>query len=308
MTTKKGKPPFSTDNTIEALKDGFMEKETEWEEIDKLVFAYQKSFEPDCSTSDKIKADEAAKKLLDSFFPFFYKYISAITTGTIAWDNAEQRLFVAHFMDSRELRNKLYSKAYINKESKNMISQRFNFVKETYGHYDEENIMIDLYMLFFVLAKRYKKKNRSFCCYLYNAYHYEVFRHIQSLLKNPLNIHYRNTSYDNSVVSYDTELKNVSYECDIDELITTKDTGMPNITWLTGQNCSEDFAALTPLERKIIAKYYIEQKPDKVISRELGIHVNTCNNRRHKAINKIAQARGINPDSIKRCRNSTMNR
>lgn len=285
-------------------KDEFMEKEAEWEETDNLVFVYQKAFKNGCSELDLKKSDEAATKLIKSFFPFFYKYLSVITTGNIAWNNVEQRIFVAHFMDSKDLRNKLYSKKRIDKDTKNIISQRFNFVRETYGQYEEENIMTDLYMLFFILAKRYKKTNRSFCCYLYNAYHYEVFRHIQHLLRNPLNIHYRNTSYENNVVSYATELKNVSYECDMNDLIMTKDTGMPNVTWIFGQNCSEDFAMLTPLERKIIAKYYIEQKPDWVISKELGIHVNTCNIRRHKAINKLAKAKGIDPKKIKRCRNN----
>lgn len=290
-----------------ASKDEFMEKETEWEETDKLIFKYQQAFKKDCTEQELKESDAAASKLIESFFPFFYKYLSAITTGNIAWNNAEQRLFVAHFMDSKDLRNKLYSKKKINKETKNIIAQRFNFVKETYGQYEEENIMTDLYMLFFVLAKRYKKTNRSFCCYLYNVYHYEVFRHIQHLLKNPLNIHYRNTSYENNVVSYSTELKNVSYDCDMDELIMTKDTGMPNVTWIFGQNCSEEFAELTPLERKIIAKYYIEQKPDWIISKELGIHVNTCNIRRHRAVNKLARARGINPKNIKRHRNNFSN-
>lgn len=283
----------------DSSNDEFMERMTEWEKIDDLVAEYQKSFDEDATSSDMMKSEMAAMKLLEIFTPFFHKYLSIITTGDIKWNNPEQRLFVSMFMETKELRHSLYGRNAINKDLRQAIAQRFNFIKETYGHYEEEEIITDLHLLFFILAKRYKKTNRSFCCYLYNAYRFEVFRHIQKLLRNPLNIHYRSISYDT-----ENEIREIAYECDMEERISTTPTGMPSVTWIFGQNCSEEFADLTPLERKIIAKYYIEQKTDRQIAKELGIHLNTCNNKRHKALQKIADVRGIDLKEIKRCRNS----
>lgn len=282
--------------------DEFMERMTEWEKIDNLVAIYQKAFGSDgkpATQRELEESDKAATELLKVFTPFFHKYLTIITTGDIKWNNPEQRLFVSMFMETKELRYALYGKNKVDKDLKQIISQRFNFIKETYGHYDEDEIMTDLHYLFFIMAQRYKKTNRSFCCYLYNAYRFEVFRHIQKLLRNPLNIHYRSISYDTEL-----EVREIAYECDMDEKISTIDTGMPSITWIFGQNCSEEFVDLTPLERKIIAKYYIEQKADKQIAKELGIHLNTCNNKRHQALLKIAKAKNIDPKEIKRCRNS----
>lgn len=295
--------PILSCDELEIVKDDeFMGKENEWERIDNLVSTYQKVFSDDQPITEEIKiaSDKAGEELINLFFPFLYKYLTLITTGNIDWTNYEQRLFVSMFMDSREARSALYSKNPIKKHLKEEITARFNFIKETYGNYEEDYIMIDLQMLFFVLAKRYKRTNRSFCCYLYNAYYFEVFRHIQKLLRNPLNIHYRSISFD---VEDNPELKQIEYDCDMDHYIMTDDHGLPTIHWIFGKDCSEEFKKLSPLERKILARYYIEHKADSDIARELGIHTNTCNNRRHNALKKICEAKGVSIAEVKRCRN-----
>ena len=280
--------------------DKFLTKKDEWEKIDGLVSIFQKSFNEDATAKEKLDADKAATELINLFSPFFHKYLVVITTGDIDWKDYEQKLFVSMFMDSPVLRSALWSKKRISEDKKIQIIQRFNFIKETYGHNENEYILTDLYTAFMVLVGRYKKTNRSFCCYLYNVFRYEMFRHIQKLLKNPLNIHYKSISYD---LEFPT-LRKIADNCDMDEKISIDEKGLPSVSWMLGQNCSEDFKTLTPLERKIISKYYIEQKTDKLIAEELGIHMNTCNNKRHTALNKIAKAKNINIKNIKRCRNS----
>lgn len=299
MTLDNKNLSLSCDEVV--VDDEFITKEDEWERIDDLVATYQKVFtENPLTETTRKKSDKAGEELLNLFFPFLYKYLNIITSGNINWNNYEQRLFVSMFMDSKEARSALYSKKPIRKHLKEEITARFNFIKETYGNYEEDYIMIDLQMLFFVLAKRYKKTNRSFCCYLYNAYYFEVFRHIQKLLKNPLNIHYRSISFD---VEDNPELKQIEYECDMDYYIMTDDYGLPTIHWISGKDCSDEFKKLSPLERKILTRYYIERKADSDIAEELGIHTNTCNNRRHHALRKICEARGVPLSEVKRSRN-----
>ena len=270
--------------------------------IDALVEQYQKQFKKKCTPKEQKEADAASAKLIEKFYPLFKKYLTIIKNGQISFDNYEQRMFIVLFMDNVSLKRALYRKAPISKEYKQIIFQKFNFIKETYGHLDEDEILIDLYVLFLNLAKRYKPMARSFCCYVYNTFKYEVYRHIQAFTKNPLNIHYRSISYEDCAAQNSTELENNCYN--LEDQLSVDEDGLPDMCWIGGYNCAPCFQALTPLERKIIVKYYLEQKNDRQIADEIGMHINTCNQKRRHAVHLMAQALGIDDSQIRRARNS----
>lgn len=287
--------------------DSIMEKKSEWDIIDDLVLKYQEQFNNEIEQTESLKSecDKAAAQLLEKFKPLFKKYVSLLKTGQINFDNVEQKLFVSLFIDDQKLRKALYSKNKLDRETKSKIFQKFNFIKETYGNCEEDEILTDLYVIFFVLAKRYKKMKRSFCCYIYNTIRYEMFRHIQIFTRNPANIHYRNYSYEeiSNQGEIDIEPKFIpKYELDND--MTLDNQGLPSSLWIAGLSCSEAFSILTPLERKILSKYYIENYNDKQLSKEFKLHENTCNLKRHRAVEKIAKQLGIDPKEAKRIRNS----
>ena len=288
--------------------DYFMEHEAEWEEIDNLVLEYQKSFQNPDDPVQRVKSDRAATQLLDRFYPFIKKYLNLIKTGQINFNNTEQKTFVVLFIEDKNLKYALRSGKPIDKNLKAQIFQRFNFVKETYGNEDEEVILTDLHALFFILAKRYKKIERSFCCYLYYVYKFEVARWIQRFIANPANIHYKNYSYEELNSMGSRELANNTIDLDIEDKICTDKSGVPDISWIQGFNCSEGFQNMTPLERKILIKYYLEKKNDRQIAREYGIHINTCNTKRHQALEKLAKALGVSKNDILRTRNSGITR
>lgn len=287
-------------------KDALMEKQSEWEIIDDLIVLYQKQYRLDIEQTVMVKekSDQAAMQLIEKFQPLFKKYISLLKTGQINFGNAEQRLFVALFMDDSRLRKALYSNASISREIKSLIYYKFNFIKESYGSQDEEEIRTDLYIIFFILAKRYKPKNRSFCCYVYNTIRYEVFRRIQAFTKDPANIHYKNLSYEN-LLRYGEKYLDIEYIPDFTENndFSIDTDGLPSSMWIAGMSCSEVFLSLTPLERKILAKYYIENYNDKQLAEEFNLHPNTCNTKRHRAVTKLAHCLGFSKSDIKRTRN-----
>ena len=287
-------------------KDTLMEKRSEWEIIDDLIELYQRQYRLDIeqTMTVKEKADQAAMQLIEKFQPLFKKYISLLKTGQINFNNAEQRLFVALFMDDARLRKALYSNACISRELKNSIYYKFNFIKESYGAQDEEEIRTDLYIIFFILAKRYKKRNRSFCCYVYNTIRYEVFRRIQAFTKDPANIYYKNLSYE-CLIRYGEKYLEAEYTPDFaeDNDFSIDEGGLPSSLWIAGVSCSEAFLSLTPLERKILAKYYIENYNDKQLAEEFNMHPNTCNTKRHRAVSKLANCLGFSKSDIKRTRN-----
>ena len=248
-----------------------------------------------------MRSQAAITELVDRFYPLFKKYLSLIKTGQINFGNIEQRLFVALFMDNPKLKAALYGKMALDKDTKSEIYQRFNFIKEGYGHLDSDEILVDLKLLFLNLAKRYNRTGKSFCCYVAYSYRYELFRHIQKFYHNPLNIHYKNIQYEDCAK---IDSPDVIDESALEDHIYENMMGLPDMTWINGENCSEIFSCLTPEERKIISKYYLENMCDRQIAEEYGLHINTCNQKRRTAINKIAESIGIDPSSIRRSRNS----
>ena len=298
---------FIEDKSLQCpAKDVLMEKQSEWEIIDDLIELYQRQYRLDIDQTIMVKekSDQAAMQLIEKFQPLFKKYISLLKTGQINFSNPEQRLFVALFMDDSRLRKALYSNASISREIKSSIYYKFNFIKESYGSQDEDEIRTDLYIIFFILAKRYKKKNRSFCCYVYNTIRYEVFRRIQGFTKDPANIHYKNLSYED-LTRYGEKNLEIEYVPDFaaDNDFSVDSDGLPNSMWIAGLSCLEAFANLTALERKILAKYYIENYNDKQLAEEFNMHPNTCNTKRHKAVSKLADYLGFSKSDIKRTRN-----
>lgn len=277
----------------------FSKRLSEWEEIETLVLTYQKQFEKDATDDTKAAARNAAGKLLDKFSPLFKKYITLIKTVQIDWDDKEMKLFVCSFIDNVQLQKALKRKKQ-KAEYRNDIYARFNFIKETYGDLTEDEILLDLQTLLLTIAKRYKQMGKNFCAYVYNSYRYEVSRHIKKFIKNPLNIAYKNLQYEdciNGESDYDLEQ---SYEDNYYEDLT----GIPNTAWILGQSCSEIFVELSPLDRKILVKYYLEEWKDKQIAKHFGMHINTVNQRRRSAAKKIASNLNIDLDSIKRTRRS----
>lgn len=307
-------------DTVEEIQDEFLDKdqlidkpveptdeakrenrEKDWAEIESLVFLYQKQFQP-CAVAHQIgQSKQAAADLIKKFYPLFKKYNVLLKSGQIDFNDSEMKMFVASFVDDEPLKKALRRR--IQKAAfRQQIHQRFNFVKETYGSLPEDEIKIDLDIIFLEMAKRYKAMGRSFCGYLYNSFRYEVSRHIKKFTRNPLNIHYRNCEYEDYMKST-AEEEGFEEDCFEDKFYENS-LGIPDLSWISGKNCSDIFQCLTPLERKLLVKYYMEEWNDRQIAEEFSIHINTCNQKRRQAVAKLAAVLCINEEDIKRNRKS----
>lgn len=278
----------------------FEEKTQEWLEIEALVLRYQKQFKDEFKGDPDVEQDakEAAAEILSRFYPLLKKYLTIVTTGIINWQDKESKDFVSNFINDRAQLNALHRKSQT-AEYRRAIYDSFNFVKETYGNNDPEEIMTDLQMLLLVVAKRYKQVGKNFCAYVTNSYKFELARHIKNYFKNPLNVTYRLSEY-----SVDA-LKDDSSEIYEDEYYESE-TGIPSKEWINGY-CGDAFQSLAPVERKILVKYYLENLNDKQIAYELGLHLNTINAKRRKSLAKLCEYYGIDPSTIKRSRKSGKN-
>lgn len=271
----------------------------EWTYIEELVLTYQKQFDIDSNEEDMKNSKEAANILLDKFSPLFKKYATLLKSGQIDWDDMEMKQFVSNFIDNIELKRALSRKKQ-RAVYRNDIYKKFNFIIETYGALSEEEILTDLQTLLLIIARRYKQIGKNFCAYVYNSYRYEVARHIKKFIMNPINITYKNLQYEDCINGNEDFNIEQSYEDNYYEDVT----GLPNMSWIQGHNCSDIFNKLSILERKILVKYYLEEWKDGQIAEFFGMHINTVNQKRRKAARILASELNFELSAIKRTRKS----
>lgn len=280
-------------------KDKLEEKQEEWADIENCVNLYKKQFEPGATDDDIKISKEAAGELVTRFNPLFKKYIMLFKTGQIDFKDSDIKTFISTFIDDPRLHRAL-KRQKSRAEYRSDIYKRFGFIIETYGQLSEEDILIDLQMLLLVLAKRYRHVGKNFCAYVHNCFRYEVSRHIKKYIKNPINITYKNVSYEITELGFkDGDMDSIH-----EDVYYEPENGIPNGTWINGETCSELFGILNPLERKIVVKYYAEEYNDKQIADSLGLHINTVNQKRRQAVATLASVLNIDLNSVKRNRHS----
>lgn len=278
-------------------------QQKDWQDIEDLVTLYQRQFDEslELSIDETEEAKMAGYHLIKKFEPLIKKYLTLIKTAQINFEDAEMKRFVNSFIGDNSLKCAL-KRTKQTAKYRHPILLKFNFVKETYGALTEDEITTDLQMLLLVLAKRYKQMGKNFCAYVYNVYCYEVSRHIKKFIKDPSNIHYRNVPYEDFMQVY----SEVDFEesCSFEDKIYEDNMGIPDLSWISGMNCSDIFQELEPLERKLLIKYYLEDYNDRQIAEEFSMHINTVNQKRRRAVFKLAHLNGIDKKNIKRSRKS----
>lgn len=290
---KKYKKVYDNDATLLLTEE---ERIAEWSEVEDLVMIYQTYLN---HSTESYKSKEAADILLHKFAPLFKSYLILIRTNQIDWNSKEQKIFVAQFIGSIELKRALHRKK-TTAEYKNAIYTAFRFVSSTYGKLSEEDILSDLYMCFLILMKRYRQTGKNFCAYVANCFHYEVSRHIKKQIANPLTIDYKNCKYEDIINGNEDNGMNLIHEDNYYESIT----GLPDYTWINGETCSEIFSDLTPFQRKILITYYLRDCNDRQISELNGTNIGTINSKRRDAINKLCKIQGIDYKDLPKKRKS----
>ena len=267
----------------------------EWNEIEELVLDYQHFLTLD----DKTNVNNPANVLLERFSPLFKKYLTLVKHNQIDFNDMEQKSFISLFIDDRILRRMLNRKV-TPPSYKSEIYQKSNFIKETYGVNNEEDILYDLYICFLNVAKRYKQIGKNFCAYLYNVYKHEVARFIKAYIKNPLSIPYKNFQYEDFINGSEDAFLIEDRESSYYESIT----GLPDMSWVLGDTCSMEFLFLSPLQRKIMVKYYLEDWSDRQIAESMGIQTSSVNSKRREALTLLCDYYDIDSSSLKRMRKS----
>lgn len=261
---------------------------------------YKTQFDENATKKQIAEAKRAGEDLLARFSPLFKKYMLLVRSGHIDYDDREMKRFICSFIGDPSLKAAL-KRRHATSKFWHQINKRFEFIVESYGQLPEDEMLIDMQMLFLILVKRYRQMGKNFCAYVYNSYGYEVSRHIKKFTRNPANIHYKNIAFEDYLQGYYTETE---IENGFEDKIYENSQGVPDSSWIRGETCSDLFQCLTAEERMLIIKYYMEDYNDRQIAELYAMHINTVNQKRRKAVIKLANTLGVDVSKIKRNRKS----
>lgn len=244
-------------------------REKDWTKIETLV-----SYCKNQDNKDALSQDQSMILLIQAFNPFFKKYINLIKYHKINFCDTETSTFISCFI----------KKEYAKCDVKTKVRYFYSAIKN-YSSLEEEEILSDLHFIFLKLLHRYKQIGLNFCAYLHNVFCYELSRHIMNQLK--INIYH--------------EIKEACI-VDIEDNLIESNNGseLLGFDWLKGHNCNELFEPLMPIERKILASYYIDCQTEKTIAYFLGMHRNTVYKIKKNALLKLMQKANLSELEIRR--------
>lgn len=241
--------------------------EKEVADIENLVLKYQNNTDNDASLLLLKKFSNIVKH---------YCYILSYSSKKICHAYSMNDTFI----------NLLYSKK--NSEPiESQINNNLGAIKMIYGRQPKEDIVSDLQMIVLVLAKRYKPSDKSFCAYIKTAYPYEVFRLVHKFCSS-LNLFSNKCTYYDFNNSTFKSIDSINDPCElilIKENINKDGFIIPN--WIF-KKTDTVFDNLSYIQKAIIVMYYYLNLNDIMISKVLGIHINTVNQKRRQATKKLS--------------------
>ncbi len=277
---------------------------------------------------------EAVTYIVRTFHPFITKYTRFIKLGNLPYTyytgndgHIHTRVsptissFVSLFIDKKE---KVTSK----KQKKKIFSYTCYRIRRLFSKYEYLDIYNELVLALLNMANKYKiakpgepyyKENGTFHMYVSRCFHWEAYRFLDKLIKDPLthlgilnlkdqfddmdeedldngSVFVRD---DESEFIFERMIDDVSRRNDIDHAVTMTAKESPdlsvfdieslNFNWTNGVTCSKLFSDLSSYEREILLLSFIEKKTDIEIGKIYGLHRVTVNEHKKKAIRKVQE-------------------
>lgn len=244
-----------------------------------------------------------SNNIIEAFRNFLLSYLKLIMYGTYNLKDYSLRKFIGLYIKNELING---NDKYNFREQLDETSKKIQFM---FSKYTENEIKNELIATLLLMAKKYKDYDRpSFHNYVDKCFHYEAYRSLNLLIKDPIsrcsNDEYidaiginneHNELFENSVIctDYQLSLKN-TLPNNISKSISPFDMESLDINWISGVTCNEIFNCLTPFERTIIKEHYICKKTDEEIAKEYGLCRATINRKRLKARKKLELQLNIN--------------
>lgn len=273
---------------------------------------------------------EAVTYIIRIFHPFISKYTRFIVNGDLPHSKYIDSNGIERYKTSATISK--FVSLFIDKKDTEMSKKKlFSFtclkIKSLFSKYEYGDIYNELILALLNMANKYKitteddkyhKANGTFHMYVSKCFHWEAYRFLAKLVKDPLS-HFENLKLCDQFDDMDDEkeyhevyvadksstfelqkmIESVSRQNDIehantltlkeDRPISIYDDDALNFNWTNGVTCSELFKTLTPYEREIIILSFMKNKTDIEIGKIYGYHRATINEHKKKAIDKIRQ-------------------
>lgn len=244
-----------------------------------------------------------SNNIIEAFRNFLLSYLKLIMYGTYNLKDYSLRKFIGLYTKSElvNVNNKHSFREQLDETSKK--------IQLMFSKYNENEIKNELIVTLLLMAKKYKDYNRpSFHNYVDKCFHYEAYRSLNPLIKDPISRYYNdeyidaigsnnehNELFENSVIctDYQLSLNNIRSN-NTSKNVSPFDIESLDINWIRGVTCNEIFNCLTPFERTIIKAHYICKKTDEEIAKEYGLCRATINRKRLKARKKLELQLNIN--------------
>lgn len=236
---------------------------------------------------DKDDKDNTEQLLL-KFNPLFKKMETAIRYQNI-YNDPKINLMVSAMVYT------ILSKQEIDSNDKNVLRGNtalfFNYLSET-RHL--EDLHQDILCAFIVILNRYEKKpDAGFCAYVNVALPREIGRRLAKRIRCEYK-DYLSCGSNSEGFEITPQGQSYSYGDDptFDE-VYDRMNGSDNIltqNWIDAKQCdSFQFNRLSAQERLMLILKYQDKVPDRISAKELGMHINTYNIMKRKAVEKISK-------------------
>lgn len=298
--------------------DGIYFTESDYQELQRNLILYKEGNR------------EAITYIVRIFHPFITKYTRFIINGDLPYSKYIDTKGIERRKVSSTI-SKFVSLFIENKDEQIDKKKLFSFtcvkIKTLFSKYEYGDIYNELVLALLNMANKYKitaegdkyhKANGTFHMYVSKCFHWEAYRYLKKLIKDPLS-HLETLrlcdQFDNmdiedatteifiedesAVFAIQEMFETISRQNDIEHAntltlkeqttISAYDIESLNFNWTNGATCSELFKTLTPYEREIIVLSFIKNKTDIEIGIIYGCHRATINEHKKKAINKIKQ-------------------
>jgi DNA-directed RNA polymerase specialized sigma24 family protein len=172
--------------------------------------------------------------------------------------------FLSLFLTDKDERKRLYARSLTPKDSEHLYKLA-TAVYMNMWTVSVEDIEHDLYLIILDMAKRYKNVGKGFISYIASSFHYEAFRCVWKYLATAA------LSYDNldqnddllgAVIFSDKE----GHETSVEALNGTVNT----VEWVSGLFADAPFDNLSPQERLLVVRRFVEKHTLKQIAEEMG--------------------------------------
>lgn len=276
-------------------------------------------------------SEEAAEKLIDSFNNFFINYTKLIKFGKFSICNYSTTSFIKLFIENSYERKIINPYFYMKKGTgRETIGSTINKIMLLFESSTFEDVMQDLRTIFLIMCTKYKDINPTFHAFINRNFHFYAFRYWKKNIVDPLSrgnfvsiynsvtdqcddfrSYYQDICYANALIDYKEDKDKEKLINNINAHYIKKQSNIPtietnnndiynnnyiNTNWINGATCeNEIFKILTPLERKLIKYWYIDNYTDTEIGKMLGISRCVINRKRNAAKRKLFDYRKNNP-------------